>query len=62
MNYFFSANTDIDYNDGNINVEVDDYVVTVYNCKAYVGKVFGRPHFLFRTQRRFVNIYNICHT
>ena len=28
-----------DHNDGNITVEVDDYVAAVYDCKAYVGKV-----------------------
>ena len=36
---FFSANTDSDHNDGNVTVEVDDYVAAVYECKAHVGKV-----------------------
>ena len=49
----FSANTDSNHNDGDITVEVDDYVAAVYDCKAYVGKVFDEldVHISFYAQK-----------
>ena len=35
----FSANTDGHHNDGDIIVEVDNYVAAVYDSRAYVSKV-----------------------